>query len=273
MKITFWGVRGSVPTPNLQMMKVGGNTSCVEVEVDGKQIIFDMGTGIVSLGKKLVKLVKEGKKRDFYIVLSHTHWDHIQGFPFFDPIYIENSNIHVFAPQKPNRKIKDILSYQMEYDFFPIKFSHVPAKIYFYELNEGFHSIFPGITLVAEKHIHPGIAYGYRLIANNKSIVYCTDIEHFSNVIDKRLVQLTEGSELLIHDAQYKDEEISFRLGWGHSTWRQAVEVARLSKVKRLALFHIDPERTDEDAMSIEDLATKEFENVTIAKEGSSIEI
>ncbi|MGC8765178.1 MAG: MBL fold metallo-hydrolase [Brevinematia bacterium] len=273
MKVTFWGVRGSVPTPNLRMMKVGGNTSCVEVETEYGRVIFDMGTGIISLGKKLSKLIKEGKKKDIYIILSHTHWDHIQGFPFFEPIYFENCNIHIFAPQKPNRNIKEVLSCQMEYDFFPIKFSHIPAKTYFYELNEGFHSILPGITIVAEKHIHPGIAYGYRLITDSKSIVYCTDIEHFRNVVDKRLVQLAEGTDLLIHDAQYREDEITFRLGWGHSTWQQAVEVAKLSRVKSLVLFHIDPERTDEDAITIEGLAKKEFENTSVAREGNYIEL
>ncbi|MEJ5284607.1 MAG: MBL fold metallo-hydrolase [Brevinematia bacterium] len=273
MKVKFWGVRGSVPTPNFQMMKVGGNTACVEVEINGTSIIFDMGTGIVPLGKKLIKLVKEGVKRDIYIVLSHTHWDHIQGFPFFEPIYVEGCNIHIYGPKKPNRALEDVMSLQMQYDFFPIKFSHIPAKVHFYEISEGFHSILPGISMIAQKHIHPGIAYGYRLIADNKSIVYCTDIEHFKNVIDNRLIEFSSGSDLLIHDAQYKDEEITFRLGWGHSTWRQAVEIAKRANVKKLALFHIDPERTDEDAFNIELMAKKEFKDSFVAKEGDVIEI
>ncbi len=273
MKVTFWGVRGSVPTPNLKMMKVGGNTSCVEVETTHGSIIFDMGTGIVPLGKKLMKKVKSGELKDIYIILSHTHWDHIQGFPFFEPIYVEKCNIHIFAPVKPGRKLDDVMALQMQYDFFPIKFSHLPAKVDFYEINEGFHSIMPGLKIFAEKHIHPGIAYGYRLTCDDKSLVYCTDIEHFKNVIDKRLIEFAEGADLLIHDAQYKEEEITYRLGWGHSTWNQAIEVAKLSKSKSLAFFHLDPERTDEDAFNIERLAQKEFSNCFIAKEGHSIEL
>ena len=273
MKVTFWGVRGSVPTPDFRMMKVGGNTSCVEVETQNGDVIFDMGTGIVPLGKKIVNLLKKGEKKDILIILSHTHWDHIQGFPFFEPIYFDKCEIHIFGPQKPNRKLKEVLSFQMEYDYFPIKFSHIPANLHFYELTEGFHSIMPCITLFAQKHIHPGIAFGYRLICGNKSLVYVTDIEHFKNELDKRLIEMSEGSDLLIHDAQYKKEEITFRLGWGHSTWEQAVEVAKLAKVKQLSLFHLDPERTDEDAYEIENLAKKTFTSSFIAKERMTVEL
>lgn len=273
MKVTFWGVRGSVPTPDFNKMKFGGNTSCIEVEIDSRQIIFDMGTGIVPLGRKISRLIKEGKKKEIFIILSHTHWDHIQGFPFFEPIYFDKCDIYIYGPWKPNRSLKETLSIQMEYDFFPIKFSHIPARLHFFELNEGFHSILPGVTIFAKKHIHPGIAYGYRLISEGKSLVYSTDIEHFQNEIDKRVLEISDGTDFLIHDAQYKREEMSFRLGWGHSSWEQAIEVAKLSKAKSLALFHLDPERTDEEAFEIERLAKQMFQNSFVAKENNSIEI
>jgi phosphoribosyl 1,2-cyclic phosphodiesterase len=232
-----------------------------------------MGTGIRELGKEIVKEIETGKTKEITILLSHTHWDHIQGFPFFNPIYIPNIKIIIFGPEKANRHLHVLLEEQMEYDYFPVKFSHLPAKIEFHELPEGFHSIMDGVKIEARRHIHPAIAYGYRITYEGRAVVYSTDTEHFHNVIDKRVIDLSEGADMLIHDAQYTDEEIGYRLGWGHSTWRQAAQVAIDSKVKNLYLFHHDQDRNDSEAFKIEEQARLVFPSTFLACERNVIDI
>ncbi len=274
MKLTFWGVRGSIPVPEINKMKVGGNTSCVEVDLGiSTRLILDAGTGIRPLGAKIAKEIAEGKVTEVIILLSHYHWDHIQGFPFFNPIFNPKFKIYIFGPAKANRKLEGLLSGQMEYDYWPVKFSQLPVNIDFYELNEGSHLFKAGLRVIAKRHIHPGTALGYRVEFGGKSFVYCTDAEHFQNQVDKRVVDLSTETNLLIHDAQYTDDEIEFRLGWGHSTWRQSVDVAKQAGVKRLVLFHMDPERCDEDALAIEAEAKKEFPGAVLAKEGMTLEV
>ncbi len=273
MKIKYWGVRGSVPTPESDKLKVGGNTSCVELNINDVRIILDMGTGIRGLGKIISQEIKDGSSKEIYIMLSHTHWDHIQGFPFFSPIYDKTANITIFGPDKANRQLEAVLAGQMEYEYFPIKFSHLPAKIRFYELSEGYHSLIDGIQITAKRHIHPGVAFGYRIQSGEKSIVYSTDTEHYQSILDKRVIELSEDTDLLIHDAQYTDDEIGFRLGWGHSTWMQAIQVAKESKAKKLALFHVDPDRNDEECLDIEKKAQIVFNKTNLAIEGQEINI
>jgi phosphoribosyl 1,2-cyclic phosphodiesterase len=272
MKLKFWGVRGSIPTPDANKMKVGGNTTCLELTLGEQRVILDMGTGARALSKIVAKEIKAGSNREIIIILSHTHWDHIQGFPFFDPIYFPNANISIYGPAKANRKLSELMAGQMEYDYFPVKFSHIPSKIKFFELGEGIHTIAPGIDVLAKRHIHPGTALGYRIMHQGKSLVFSTDTEHFHNVIDKRVVELSEGADVLVHDAQYTDEEMPSRLGWGHSSWRQAVQVGQEAKVKKLILFHADPERTDEGAFAIEAEAKRIFTESSLAIEGNEIE-
>lgn len=273
MKLKFWGVRGSITTPEVDKLKVGGNTSCIEIDAGERKLIFDAGTGIRELGRVLAKDIISSKIKELNIFLSHTHWDHIQGIPFFAPVYFQDIQINIFGPYKANRKLENLISNQMEYDYFPVKFNHLPAKIKFYELNEGTHKIFDDIYITCKKHIHPGIAYGYRIDYNGKSIVYSTDTEHFQNSLDKRVIELSEASDILIHDAQYTNDEINFRLGWGHSTWKQAIEISKIAKVKYLFLFHHDPDRTDISAFNIENEAKKEFENTFLAIEKNEYNI
>ena len=273
MQLRFWGVRGSIPTPETDKMKIGGNTSCIELLLGEKRVILDMGTGIRELGKKIVKEIESGKTSEIIIFLSHTHWDHIQGFPFFNPIYMPGVKIVIYGPEKANRHLQVLLEGQMEYDYFPVKFSHLPSKIEFHELSEGVHSIMEGVRIEIKRHIHPAIAYTYRFEYKGKSIVYSTDTEHFHDVIDKRVVEISKNTDMLIHDAQYTDQIIGFRLGWGHSTWKQAVKVATEAGVKKLALFHYDPDQSDEEIMKIGEEAKLIFPGTIVSREGLLLDI
>ncbi len=273
MKLKFWGVRGSIPTPEEDKMKIGGNTSCIELMLGERRIILDMGTGIRGLGKVIVPEIESGKTSEIIIFLSHTHWDHIQGFPFFNPIYMPNVKIIIYGPEKANRHLQVLLEGQMEYDYFPVKFSHLPAKIEFHELSEGFHTIMDGVKIEARRHIHPAIAYTYRIEHNGRSLVYSTDTEHFHDVIDKRVVSISKDADMLIHDSQYTDKVIGFRLGWGHSTWKQAVKVASEAGVDKLVLFHFDPDQSDDDIFKVEEEAKRFFPNTILAREGLQVEI
>ena len=272
MLVKFWGVRGALSTPESNKLKVGGNTSCIEINLGDKQIILDAGTGIRPLGKVIAKNIIAGKGKNIYIFLSHTHWDHIQGFPVFAPAFFSDAVINIFGPAKANRKLDSIFTGQLAYDYWPVKFNHLPARIRFYELNEGLHTLMDGITVTVRRHIHPGVAFGYRFDYKGHSVVYSTDTEHFQNSLDKRVIELSENADLLIHDAQYNDDEIQSRLGWGHSTWKQAIQVAVDAKVKKLALFHHDPERPDETAFKIEKEARIIFPETQLAIEGNEIE-
>ncbi len=274
MLVRFWGVRGSIPVPEKEKLQVGGNTSCVEVEVHDKlRLILDMGTGIRLLGKKIVQEIKAGIEKENIILLSHTHWDHLQGFPFFDPIFMPNVHILLYGPSKANRKLERVLSGQMEYDYWPVKFSQLPSHLDFNELSEGVSELRPGVTVQAARHIHPGVAFGYRITYQGKSIVYSTDTEHFKNQMDQRVIDLAQDCDLLIHDAQYTDEELDFKLGWGHSSWMQAIKVAKEAHVKRLALFHQDPTRTDEQAFEIEKQAKAMLPQAFLAREGLTVDL
>lgn len=272
MMVRFWGVRGSSPLTDRDKLEVGGNTSCVEVSIDeNKKIILDGGTGIRMLGKEIVEEFKKTKKAPkLYIFFSHTHWDHIQGFIFFAPIYIPNFEMHLFGPGRASRHFAEVFSGQMQYDYWPVKLSHLPAKIHFYDLSDGEYQC-DGIRIQTKRHIHPGIAYTYRIEYANKVLVYATDTEHFRNNLDERVVNMARGANLLIHDAQYTDTEIETRLGWGHSTWSQAIQVAQQAGVEKLALFHHDPDRKDEDCFAIEREAQRIFPPTFLAREGISI--
>jgi phosphoribosyl 1,2-cyclic phosphodiesterase len=272
MVVRFWGVRGSTPVTDRDKLEVGGNTSCVEVGIDEtRTIILDAGTGIRMLGKRLVADYKKtGRATKLYIFFSHTHWDHIQGFIFFPPIYIPDFEMYLFGPGRANRYFADVFSGQMQYDYWPVKLSHLPAKIHIADLSEGGYQL-DSLRIQINRHIHPGIAYTYRIEHEGKTLVYATDTEHFKGSLDERVIAIARGANLLIHDAQYTDEEIEARLGWGHSTWGQAIQVAQQAGVEKLALFHHDPDRTDEGCFAIEREAQRIFPPTFLAREGMSI--
>ena len=272
MKVKFYGTRGSIPVSERDYIEFGGNTSCVLVELSSGRIgILDAGTGIRRLGNEL--LANRYEQEDgIFIILSHTHWDHIQGFPFFGPAYIPGNKFTLAITGKSQgaKSLNDIFATQMQDEFFPVPLDALGAEIEFWEPELTNYTSPYGVMAHAVKHQHPGGAYGYRIEEAGKVLVYCTDIEH-GDTIDPAVVNLSRDADLLIHDAQYTPEELAQKKGWGHSSWLQAVEVAEQAGVKRLALFHHDPEHRDDFLLNIERQSQERFPGSFMAREGQEI--
>ena len=274
MKITFYGTRGSTPVAEADFTRIGGNTSCILVTFNtGRIAILDAGTGIRKLGNDLLARSHE-QYDNIFIGLSHTHWDHIQGFPFFKPAYDPRRHftIAICGKGRNTRKLKKIFSAQMHRDCFPVPLNKMGAKFTFWEPDITKYANRRGVEIVASKHNHPAGAYGYRIMEEGKTLVYCTDVE-YGDRIDPNVVTFSKSADLLIHDAQYTPDELKEKKGWGHSSWEQAVEVAEQAGVKRLALFHHDPEHNDVFLLNMEKECQKRFPDAFLAREGEVIEL
>jgi phosphoribosyl 1,2-cyclic phosphodiesterase len=275
MQVTFWGVRGSIPTPGKTTVKYGGNTLCLSIEVPGRDrlVIVDAGSGIRRLGGHLLARNSELKSFSADLFLTHTHLDHILGFPFFAPIYVPETTLTVFGPVTCEEdSLEAILGTQLSYRYFPIRQSELAARIEYIDLMEGRHPLDGGLNVSAVYLNHPLLCLGYRF--EHKGRVVCTafDNEPFQNVFSDRrrgeaysedTVQAAEsavleanhrlgrfvyGADLLIHDAQYTQREYEQgKRGWGHSSVEHAIRFAMQNEVKRLALVHHDPARSDAD--------------------------
>jgi phosphoribosyl 1,2-cyclic phosphodiesterase len=262
MRIRFWGTRGSLPKPGPSTLRYGGNTSCVEVRAaDGTLIVLDCGTGAHELGQALVAS-RERPLRG-HLFLTHTHWDHIQGFPFFAPWFVRGNEWDIYAPQGVGQRIENTLAGQMEYAYFPVTLDQLGATLRFHDLVEGSFTVGTGGGVhVRTCYLnHPGLALGYRLEANGVTLVYATDHEPHSrhqpdpgsptralpvHREDQRHVEFLTGADLVIHDAQYTLDDYPRRVSWGHSPAELVVDFAVAAGARRLALFHHDPLRTDE---------------------------
>ena len=248
MTLRFWGTRGSIPSPGPLTARYGGNTTCFEVRVGERRLIFDAGSGIRHLGLDL--LARGGSYR--HIFLTHFHWDHIQGFPFFPPLYHPDIALKVVGPKQNNIDVRSLFAGQMGPIYFPVPFSAVAATTSFEHLNEGTWEV-DGVTLHALRMQHPSYAVGYRIEAGGQAVCFIPDNELAGTDYEvgpgwrDRLLGFIRGADLLIHDAMYTDEEYPARLGWGHSTFTQSVRLAEEAGVKRLLFFHHDPERTDSE--------------------------
>jgi len=264
MRIRFWGTRGSLAKPGPTTVRYGGNTPCVEVNApDGTLIVLDCGTGAHGLGEHLTAS-REPPIRG-HLLITHTHWDHIQGFPFFAPLFVAGNEWDVYAPQGLGQRLEQTLAGQMEYTYFPITLGQLGATIRFHETVEGVIDL-GGVRVIARYLNHPGLAMGYRLEADGIAVVYSTDHEPHSphhpraralgradaqllpvHREDQRHIEFLAGADLVIHDAQYALEEYPKKRTWGHSPAELAVDWALAGGVKRLALFHHDPLRSDEE--------------------------
>jgi len=268
MRIKFWGVRGSTPTPQPENMRYGGNTSCVEVRLGDRIFVFDCGTGFRVLGQQLQS---EFGDRSFsaHIFVSHFHWDHIQGMPFFRPLYANAENRFIFQCSSRTRSLKQVLADQMAAPYFPVKIDEMKARRDFYDIESGRVTIEDGIQLQTAWLNHPQGCMGFRLETKDGILVYATDNEPGDAAFDKAVRKLAEGADVLIYDAQYLPEEYEARRrGWGHSHWREAVNVVMQSGAKELVLFHHDPEHTDAIIDKVVHEARNYYAKVRAASEG-----
>lgn len=264
MEVRFWGVRGSIAVSGAAYARAGGNTSCVEVRAGGERLVLDGGTGLRALGDTLGGPVRAT------VLFSHVHWDHIQGVPFFGPAFHPASELLLVGATRDGVDLRDALARQMRAPSFPVDLSALRARVTYRPAvaHEPFE-VGP-FRVTATDLSHPNGVLAWRVEAEGRAVVYATDTEH-GGTIDPRLVALAEGADLLVHDAQYTDEEYASRRGWGHSTWGEAVEVARRAQVGRLALFHHDPRRDDDTLAIIEDRARALLRGAFAAREGQAV--
>lgn len=250
--VKFWGTRGSSPVSGANTLRYGGNTPCVEVRAGDSVVIIDCGTGLRELGLSMLKEFK-GRPLNAHILVGHTHWDHIQGFPFFAPLYNPRNSFSIYSVHGAHASLQSVLSGTMSSDYFPIPLSSLAARLRFVEMSG---TVSLGPVDISFKHLnHPGVCIGFRLEIQGRSVTYLSDHEGFAKLNgdselsrrqDAEVVEFVRGSDLLIREAQYTEEEYLPRRGWGHSTFDDAVRDAAAAAVKRLAITHHDPDHTDE---------------------------
>ena len=283
MRFCFWGTRGSIATPGEGTIQFGGNTSCVELITNsGKRIIFDCGTGIRPLGAHL--MANGARPVTATVLLTHTHWDHIQGLPFFAPLFVAGNRFTMCGPLGCCRSLHDVLAGQMEHEYFPVNLDQLAAEIKYWDLSEGTHEV-DGVTIRCQHLRHPTTTLGYRIEADGVSALYLSDHEPFSenpwrhgaepgrmdSILlegDRHHAEFMQGADAVIHEAQYTPEEYASKKNWGHSTYSYVVGLAAAAGVRRLYLTHHDPGHDDLFLAAVERCAQE------VAKQlGSSMEV
>ncbi len=296
-KVRFWGVRGSIPSPGPDTVRYGGNTPCVEMQVNGQRLIFDGGTGLRMLGRSL----KGQTNVEAHLFFSHYHWDHVQGFPFFEPAFAPGNRFHLYgAIALDGSSVEQRLALQMLHPNFPVSLQIMASNLQFHDLRAGdtfalaSHRCMAnasadkhaeghgagcdsGITIETAPLNHPGESVGYRVNYQGRAAVYVTDTEHYPDRLDEHVLHLARDADILIHDCTYTDDEyhhpITSKVGWGHSTWQEAIKLARAARVKKLIIFHHDPSHDDDFLDGVALAAKAVMSSCQLAHEGLELEI
>jgi phosphoribosyl 1,2-cyclic phosphodiesterase len=271
LTVRFWGVRGSIACPSPAYVGFGGNTSCVEVRVGGRVLILDAGTGVRSLGKVLRR---EGVK-DADFLFSHTHWDHVNGFPFFTPAFEPDHSFRVFAGHLAEEGgIREAIAGHMHEPMFPVPLEVMKARLTFTDFRAGETlDLAPGVRARTAPLNHPNGATAYRIEHAGRSVCYVTDTEHVPGRPDENVLGLIAGADFVIYDSTYTDAELPARVGWGHSTWQEGVRLVRRAGAKRLVVFHHDPDHDDDDMAAIEKELADQSDDALVAREGLRLEL
>ena len=300
LSVRFWGVRGSIPCPGRNTVEFGGNTACLEIRADKRLLIIDVGTGVKQLGDWIMGNDFKNGPISTDIFLSHTHWDHIMGFPMFAPIFIPSTKLIIRGPVTYNDEtLQSIIGDQLSYKYWPVSLGDLSAKISYQELKETSIDLGDGLNVTTKCLNHPILCLGYRFEYKGKTIVTAYDHEPFRNFFptdpedpgydeaaaqegeaaakeaNERILKFYKGADVLIHDAQYTTAEFEKHLGWGHSSYEYAIEAACQAGVKKLIFFHHDPIRTDAQLQYLSDVyknSCKENLEIIMAKEGQTIE-
>jgi phosphoribosyl 1,2-cyclic phosphodiesterase len=263
-------VRGSIPAPGAATRRYGGNTPCVEVRAGRGQLIVDAGSGLRALGERLRDT---DRPVEADVLLSHYHYDHLQGLPFFAPLAEPQNHFVFWGPRREGRSVQDVLEGQMVPPYFPVALDKVArAKLEFRTIDPGVPFEIGAVRITSTELDHPGGSLGYRLEYRGRSLVYATDVEHTARP-SEALVELAQGADVLVHDAMYTEAEYEEHQGWGHSTWPGAVATAEAARVKMLVLFHHDPERDDRSLDAVLKRVQKRFPRTIAAREGLTLRL
>jgi len=284
MRVTFFGVRGSIATSGAQYTAFGGNTTCVEVEHSGSRMVLDAGTGLRALGQEWLAHARLFDRPIHAVFLfSHLHWDHIQGFPFFAPAFLPDTRLELFGPAETDgaSTLERVLSQQMQGPTFPVPLEAMPSQKAFHPLGDGARLEIGPFIVRARALCHPQGSLGYRIEAAGRAFCFATDTEHRTDgTLDESLLDLAGGADLLACDAQYTEAEYAgkngtgpARRGWGHSTYAAAAQIARAAGAKALLLTHHDPAHGDDLLEAIEREARALFLATRAAREGMCCEL
>ncbi|HCX15114.1 MAG TPA: MBL fold metallo-hydrolase [Rhodospirillaceae bacterium] len=265
LAVKFWGVRGSIACPSPEHVVYGGNTSCLEVFAGEHRIVLDAGTGIRNLSRDFIQ---DGVKKGI-LLLTHTHWDHINGFPFFGPAFMANNQFTVYAGHLSKAGgVESVLASQMSNPTFPVPLEALQANMAYEDFEAGYSwKMSGGVKIKTAPLNHPNGATGYRIEYGGRSLCYVTDTEHVVGKLDENVLGLIEGADLVIYDSTYTDEEFPSKIGWGHSTWQEGIRLCKAADVRSLAIFHHDPDHEDDFMRKLELEARSVWSGTIVARE------
>ncbi|MES0488454.1 MAG: MBL fold metallo-hydrolase [Leptospirales bacterium] len=283
VRITYYGVRGSTPSPGKNFIEFGGHTTCVFIETPTDNIIIDAGTGIRVLGNDLLKKKFGSSGGHANILFSHTHWDHIQGLPFFVPIYMPQNRFDIYGETKeipvtetgPNQNwsIHDVLSMQQNFMYFPVGTKDLASAVDYHVLKPHETLELGGVKVETIRLSHPNSSLGFCFYIGDKKYAFCTDVEHSPEMIDT-LAEFAKDAEVIAYDCQYEPKEYAAtKTGWGHSTYEVGIQIAQKGNIKNLHMIHHDPMHDDTKLLAMEQETQKLFPNAIMVREGLSIEL